>query len=347
MKETKEKILNKKEIFYLDILRIFACFMVIVNHTNGFILENKTFANSTFYCIMFSLCKVAVDLFLMITGALSLNKNYSYKKILKCIFRVGVPVFAFSCLFYIRDVGMHDINVFEFLKSILSNPYIIPYWYIYARIGVYLVLPFVQKMVKNFTNTDYIIFILIFLITPTLIVFLKNFLGFNINYNLQLAFFPVIISIIVCGYYISKIKLSKKFLISSVIVFIVSYIIMFLSMYLPYLNRGEISYALDSWNTFPVVLMSISLFYIVRHLFENKNYSKKITNIITKIASTTFGIYLIHTTLNYKLYELSIINNMFNFNGILAITILDFLVFIVCMIIIYALKKIPFIKKFL
>lgn len=346
MKE-KNMIITKKEILYLNILKIFSCFMVIINHTNGFILENKTFANSTFYCIMFSLCKVAVGLFLMVTGALTLNKNYSYKKILKCIFRVGAPVFALSCLFYIKDVGMHNINVFEFLKSILSSPYILPYWYIYALIGVYLVLPFIQKMVKNFDNTDYIIFILIFLIIPTIISFLKTFLGFNINYNLQLAFFPSIISIIVCGYYISKVKLSKKFLISSVIVFIASYIIMFLSMYLPYLNKGEISYALDSWNAFPVVLMSISLFYIVRHLFENKNYSKRITNVITMIASTTFGIYLIHTVLNYKLYKLSIINNMFNFNGILAITILDFLVFIVCMIIIYAFKKIPFIKKFL
>ena len=87
MKE-KKKMITKKEIIYLDILKIFACFMVIINHTNGLILENKTFANTTFYCIMFSICKVAVPLFLMITGALILNRNYSYKKVLKCIFRV-------------------------------------------------------------------------------------------------------------------------------------------------------------------------------------------------------------------------------------------------------------------
>lgn len=343
----KNMIITKKEIVYLDLLKIFACFMVIINHTNGFILENNTFANTTFYCIMFSVCKVAVGLFLMVTGALTLNKNYSYKKVLKCIFRVGVPVFALSCLLYIKDVGIYNINAFKFLKLILSSPYIIPYWYIYALIGAYLVLPFIQKMVKNFTNTDYIIFVLIFLITPAVISFLNVFLRFDINYNFQLAFFPSIISIMVCGYYISKIKLSKKYLISSIIVFVVSYIIMFLSIYLPYLNKGKISYVLDSWNSLPVVLMAISLFYVARHLFENKNFSNRITNIITMIASTTFGIYLIHTILNYKLYKLTIINNVFNFNGIVAIIILDFLVFIVCMIIIYLLKKIPFIKNFL
>lgn len=347
MKKNKKEILNNRKIIYLDILKIFACFMVIINHTNGFILETKNFYNTTFYCIMFSICKVAVAIFFMITGALVLNKDYSYKKVFKCIFRVCVPIFTFSLFFYIKDVGIHNINIFEFLKLILNKPYILPYWYIYALVGVYLVLPFIQKMVKKFTNKDYIVFILIFLIIPTLIDFLKNFFTLDINYNFQLAFFPIIISVVVCGNYISKMKLSKKIFFSSIGVFISSYFIMFLSMYLPYLHEDKISYILDSWNTFPVILMSISLFYIFRYLFENKSYSKQITNIITIISSTTFGIYLIHTVLNIKLYKLNIIQKLFSFNGIFAITILDILVFIVCMIIIYLLKRIPFIKNFL
>ncbi len=338
---------KKNEIIYLDILKIFACFMVIINHTNGFILEHKTFANVTFYCMTFSLCKVGVGLFLMITGGLVLNKSYSYKKILKCIFRVFVPIFSLSLIFYIRDTGLHNMSIIQFLKSILVNPYILPYWYIYALIGVYLALPFIQKMIKNFTKQDYIVFIFTFLIVPTLINFLKNYLRFNTNYYFQLAFFPIIITIIVCGDYISKIKISKKNLIVSFFLFIMSYIGMFLSIYLPYLNKGEISYTLDSWNAFPVVLMAISLFYIARYLFENKNYSEKFINVISMVASTTFGIYLIHTALKFKLYKLGIVQSIFKFNRIIAITILDFIVFIVCMTIIYLLKKIPLVKKFL
>ena len=186
-----------------------------------------------------------------------------------------------------------------------------------------------------------------FLIIPTLLSILKVYTGININYNFDLAFFPIIISVVVCGNFLSKIKLTKKYFIISILVFIVSYISMFLSMYLPYLNDQTISYTLDSWNTFPVVMMSISMFYCVRYLFENKVFSKKTNITFSKIASTTFGIYLIHTALNYKLYNLSIIQYIFNFNSILGIIILEVLVFIVCMIIIYVLKKIPIIKKFL
>ena len=111
----KEKI--KGSILYIDILRIIACFMVIINHTHGFILENNTLTNSTFYCLGFSLCKIGVPLFLMITGTLLLDKDYDYKKILKCIFRVLVPVLGLSLVFYVKAVGITNINLFSFFNT--------------------------------------------------------------------------------------------------------------------------------------------------------------------------------------------------------------------------------------
>lgn len=341
----KEEKFNKNEIIYLDILKIFACLMVIINHTNILMLENNTFENTTFYCIMYSLCKVGVGIFLMTTGTLVLDKNYSYRKIIKCIIRVFVPAIILSFLFYIENTTMHDINIIQFLKSILYEPYIEPYWYIYALIGIYLVLPFIQKMVKNFSNKDYIIFILIFLIIPTLINFLKIYTKFNINSSIQAPFFPIIIATVICGNYISKIKTSKKKLIISTTIFIISYIIMFLSMYLPYLDHGEISYALDYWDAFPVILMTISLFYIVRHLLKKKKYSKKTSHIIKTITSTTFGIYLIHIKLNYKIYKLGVMQTLFDFNAIIGIITLDIMIFITCMILTYIFKKIIDIKN--
>ena len=336
---------NRKQ--YLDIVKIFACFMVVVNHTNGFILENKTFVNMTFYCIMFSICKVGVGLFLMITGALTLKKTYSYEKVLKCIIRVFVPVFGLSLIFYVRDVGVHNINIIYFLKSILSNPYVEPYWYVYALVSIYLVLPFVQKMVKNFNCRDYRIFIVLFLVIPSFINLLKNYMHLDINFNFKLAFFPVIITFVICGNYIAEMKLSKKVFVVSIIIFAISYVGMFLSMYVPYLKNGEISYNLDSYDAFPVIFMCMSLFYIGKFLFEGRTYSTIMVKAITIITSTTFGIYLLHTILKYKLYKLEIMQRVLEFNSVVAIIFLDFLVFAVCMVIVYLLKKIPIIERFL
>lgn len=342
-----KQILNNEKIVYLDIIRILACFMVIINHTNGYILNKSNFLNITFYCLTFALCKIGVPLFFMITGALTLDKNYSLKKAVKSIFRVLMPVLFLSIVLYIKNVGFSNFNFIYFIKSIIDKPYIAPYWYVYALIGVYLVIPFLQKMIKNFKFKDYKFFVILFLLVPTFINYIFSYLNININYNIFSAFFSIIISILICGSYISKIKINKKHFVISIFTFFISYILMFLSLYLPYLSKSQISYKLDSWNAFPVIIMSISIFIIVKYLFADKKMSNKVINIIELISSTTFGIYLIHYLLNYKLYNLGIIKFLFNFNPILGIIILDILVFVVSGILTFILKKIPIIKNYL
>ena len=92
-KSNKQK---STHIIHIEIIRIIACLMVIINHVNGLVLANNNFSNSTFYCIGFSLCKIGVPLFLMITGSLILEKKYDYRKVFKCIFKVLIPVIGIS-----------------------------------------------------------------------------------------------------------------------------------------------------------------------------------------------------------------------------------------------------------
>ena len=68
---------------------------------------------------------------------------------------------------------------------------------------------------------------------------------------------------------------------------------------------------------------------------------------INFIASTTFGIYLIHSLLNHKLYTLEIMIELFSFNAILGTIVLELLIFNISMAIMIVLKKIPVIRWFL
>ena len=347
MKTKLKKNINKKEIIYIDILRIIACFCVIINHTQGFLLEKGGFGNTLFYCLTFSFCKVGVVLFLMISGMLILDKDYDFKKILKCIYRVLVPVLGLSFIFYILNVGFSSFSVFEFIKSILYEPYLIAYWYIYALIGIYFTIPFLQKMVKSFKIKDYVIFVILFLLVPTFWNTFGRYFSFFVNSNFLAAFFPVLLSVVVCGSFLSKINLEKKYLITAIVTLFISYLVMMLFMFVPYIKGNGISYAFDSWSSFPVILMSMSFFYIIRYIYENKKFSEKTNKVISGVASTTFGIYLIHLVLNHRLYNFGLMQRIFSFNGILAIVILDILVFVVSMFVIMILKKVPIIKKFL
>lgn len=89
-------------IGYIELLRIIACFLVIVNHTNSVIFLNNTpHVPLWWYSVgIFLLSRIAVPIFIMITGATILSKRENYKKSLKRVFRVigAVIIFFFNIL---------------------------------------------------------------------------------------------------------------------------------------------------------------------------------------------------------------------------------------------------------
>ena len=121
----------------------------------------------------------------------------------------------------------------------------------------------------------------------------------------------------------------------------------FLTFYYPYLITGKISYKYGKYNSIFCIIQSFSLFYIIRHLFENFKFNKKISIIIEEIGKTTFGIYLIHILINYRIYSLNIMQDIFSINACLGVFILEIGVFVVCGIITFIFRKIPVIKNFL
>ena len=73
---------KKTKTAYLELLRIIACFFVIVNHTSSGIFLSRTPNDKTWWVSVtyFFACKVAVPIFLMISGTLMLGKIDDYKK---------------------------------------------------------------------------------------------------------------------------------------------------------------------------------------------------------------------------------------------------------------------------
>ena len=331
-----------KNILYIDIIKIIACFLVIVNHTQSFMFNHTGEYIGLYYSLFFSVCKMAVPLFIMASGALLLDKSYDFKKVFKSIYRIFIPLVFLSILIYIKTVGFSNINVLDFIKGFVSGPIVTALWYLYMLIGLYLVTPFIQKMVKDFKDKDYRIFILIFLLIPSFISLIRIYIPFNISPYFTYAFIPNLLGYYVAGSYLSKLKPKKEFLIYSIIIFLVAYFGMFCSMYIPFVNTGELSYNLDNYIALPVILMALSFAYIVKYIF-NKKVSPRF---ISEVSKTTFGIYLIHFIANYKIYNMFFVN-VLNKNVYIGVFLLEIATFVICSIIIWLLRKIPFIKKFL
>lgn len=71
---------SKNRIFYLDILRVIACLSVIMIHSSAEYVTNDIGSFNFWIGNLFdSLTRIGVPIFVMISGALMLDKNYQYE----------------------------------------------------------------------------------------------------------------------------------------------------------------------------------------------------------------------------------------------------------------------------
>ena len=78
--------MERQRIIYLDILKILAIILVIFNHSHWSIANEGTFWNFMQH-FLYGVCKCAVPIFIMATGAVILKRETNYKEILKASLR--------------------------------------------------------------------------------------------------------------------------------------------------------------------------------------------------------------------------------------------------------------------
>ena len=141
---------NRKH--FLDLLRIIACFLVIVNHTNSTIFMHSSPNSIRWYVSLafFFVSKIAVPVFFMISGYLLLNKVEDWKKTFSRVLRIIVVLLVCAVIYaiynglFISENGTFKSIVEDILLVYKKSP-TNALWYLYAYIGILLMLPFLQK----------------------------------------------------------------------------------------------------------------------------------------------------------------------------------------------------------
>lgn len=140
---------ESKRYYWFDILKIIAAFLALTNYTFGYLLEYAGYNNvSTFvYSFAITVSKIGVLIFLMVIGYFLLKKKGidTYKSVLKKIIRVTILLLLVSLYEYIMKVGISNVDIKGFIFRIIEKPIIIPFWYLYMLIGLYLGVPLYKK----------------------------------------------------------------------------------------------------------------------------------------------------------------------------------------------------------
>lgn len=140
-----------------DILRFVSICMVVVIHANvSFLGENQGSASWIAVMLITALCTLSVPLFFMLSGALLLQKEeaVSLKELYtKRIPKQAVPFILWSIIYVAARIvmGKIDFSLHAFV-SLLWEPAYYQFWFMYTLLGIYLLLPILQILVKNLSK---------------------------------------------------------------------------------------------------------------------------------------------------------------------------------------------------
>ena len=347
---------NNNRIIYLDILRIFTVFFVVILHTSGYKWDDVDIHTFEWNALNIydGISRWAVSVFVMISGACFLGKDIPLKKLYgKYILRLVISFIFWSfCYSYVFNILSGEKDTHRFIDQFIRG--FNHLWFLYMIIGLYIVSPFLKCIVKDERTTRYFL-ILSFIITiaiPQIISIIKifsNAYGEYIESVINSAQIKMVLGYsvyYVLGYYLSTKTISK--FATRIIYFlgVIGFVsTVFLTYWISnYRNTGvELFYNNLTINVF---LEALSVFVLIKNTFERKQSKPKTTAVIAALSKYTFGVYLIHIFFIRALNKYLSLNSI-SFNPLIAVPIVAILVFSASMLASAILNRIPIVNKYL
>lgn len=335
------EIKKKENIGWIDLLRVIACFLVVLAHCCDAFVAQFSNNHGAFLtgALIGSSVRACVPLFVMMTGVLMFPVRYNmgdfYKKrigriIVPLIFwSLALPILYFVYLNYAVSTQSPSIDMAGFTPaSTLNKMYTFifnfnydttPLWYLYMLVGLYLVIPILNSWLENASQKDIKLFLCVWGISLFLpyLKMVAPMLGYTGNFgNMGLfgvcdwnefgTFYYVsgFIGYIVLAYYLVKYPLDwswKKTLSITIPLFLIGYLITAGGFILTQ-EKFPGSYAnLEIIWYFAGINVFMMTFSIFVIVQKLKIPSSAA---LARLAAATFGIYLCHFIFVQMAYDL-------------------------------------------
>lgn len=279
-----------KHLVFIDYLRVFACLSVVFLHivVNWTEKSGLTVAEYPLRLkIDAAICgvlRVAVPIFVMISGALLLDKNkeISWQKIKKYITKMLVVLLVFGLGFcFIENFANHVPlwqSPFVAIKNLLEENTWGHMWYIYMLIGLYIITPLVKPFTDKASKKDFQIMLGLLSVPVIIVPSINWLLGTNVTTlgikSAQYIFYFLL------GQYSLRYSLRPKT--AALLLVISTIVLMILELTTEHHSTGNKN------NSIPIAVIAYSIFSLFYNALLKSN---KIINLISK---NSFSIYIIH-----------------------------------------------------
>lgn len=331
---------------YIDYLRVFACFSVILIHiftTARTDFPNHTINEEIISKIIINVLHFAVPIFFMITGYLFLSKDKTYnlkdffkKYTLKYIIAILTFGYGFAIIEEIFNKNFSATMPFVALANTIQGKTWAHMWYLYSLIGVMLLLPLLKTLLDS--NKKYLKYILYILLISSVLLPLTNNL-FNFKIGIDFIMISPYLAYAIIGYYLGNSEKNDYLFIYLFIAFICVLVISF-SQVVPLVsennNLGRII-VFGNYDSPFIMLLAICIFKVFM-------YFKTSNKFVMLISNYSYGIYLIHMfwiNLMYKFINFNIYGEWLILKVLCCFIVISILSFITS----YIMKRIPLLNK--
>jgi surface polysaccharide O-acyltransferase-like enzyme len=297
-----------------------------------------------------------VPLFLMMTGALLLEPTK--KEPLGVFFRkrwvrIGLPLVFWGGIYFVWDFTVRNLpfSGWTILQGILNGPYS-QFWYMYVLIGLYLLTPILRVFIANAEHVLVKYFIFVWVIGVAVLPCFLLITPFALNANVFVL--TGYVGYFVLGIYLFTVKVDRKKLAAFTTLGLALTVLGTYALAAADYGSAESTklvgmYFFQEYISPTVIFASVMLFLLlltVKPPAPEKAGSIK-NRLIKLFGENTLAIFFVHVIVLESIQEgfLGFALNRTLINPIVEIPIITVIVLFISLGIVWALKKVPYLKN--
>lgn len=347
---------SEKRLLHYDLLRIFACFSVVMLHSASqfwydYPVTDRVWLVANTYDAIF---RFGVPIFVMISGALFLkpSKQISLKRLYTHnIVRLVTAYVLWSCVYGIWDSRTFDSSVAgwkDYVFEMMSGRYHL--WFLPMLIGIYMLLPILKTWIHHASKKEIQYFIVLFIVfqiikeTALLLIASPNVKQLILD-AVHIEMVCSYVGYFIIGYYIAHVEIPKHLhrwiymggLAGVTLAVVVGNLLS--------LKAGEpTTAAYDSYSLFTFMVV-VAVFLFFQEKIAYSKYLYVFEGMIKELSVSTFGIYLAHILMIEWLQTKGI--HSMSVNNMVGIPLLAVICFVICYGVVAIVRRIPYVGKYI